>query len=250
MVAEHAEHGPLDQFTVAPVVELPTFFGINMSITNSALVMIGVVIGTLLLFAYAMRARATVPGRMQSMAELTYQFVHNIVEENAGHAGLKYFPFFLALFLFIIMINFAGLIPSSFAPTAQISMTFAMGAIIFLGITLIGFAKKGPIGFFKHFLPSGLPVLLLPLIFVIELISYCSRPFSLAIRLAANMTAGHTLIHVIAGFVAPLAFFGIVPIAFLVFMVGFESFVSFLQAYVFTMLCCMYLGEALADDHH
>lgn len=250
MVAEHAEHGPLDQFTVAPVVELPQIAGINLSLTNSAVAMLAAVVVTLLLFAYAMRARAVVPGRMQSLAELTFQFVRNIVDENAGHAGMKYFPFFFALFLFIIMVNLAGLVPHSFAPTAQISTTFAMGAVVFLGITLIGFIHKGPIGFFKHFLPSGLPIFILPLIFFIELISYCSRPFSLAIRLAANMTAGHTLMHVIAGFVAPLLIGGILPIAFLVFMTGFESFVSFLQAYVFTMLSCMYLGEALADDHH
>lgn len=250
MAAEHAEHGPLDQFTVAPMFELPTVAGVNLSLTNSGFVMIAVVFATILLFTYAMRARAVVPGRMQSLAELTYQFVHTIVDENAGHAGMRYFPFFFSLFLFIFMVNFAGLIPYSFAPTAQISTTFAMGAVVFIGITIIGFIHKGPIGFFKHFLPSGLPVFILPLIFFIELISYCSRPFSLAIRLAANMTAGHTLMHVIAGFVAPLMIGGVLPIAFLVFMMGFESFVSFLQAYVFTMLSCMYLGEALADDHH
>ena len=128
-------------------------------------------------------------------------------------------------------------------------VTLGMGAFVFICITLIGLIKKGPIGFLKHFVPSGLPLWIAPVMFLIEMVSYLSRPFSLGIRLAANMTAGHTLIHVIAAFVAPLALFGILPIAFLVFMTSFEFFVAILQAYVFTMLCCMYLGEAL-EDHH
>ena len=124
-----------------------------------------------------------------------------------------------------------------------------MGAFVFIGITLIAIFKKGLIGFFKHFVPEGLPLIIAPLMLVIELVSYLSRPFSLGIRLAANMAAGHTLMHVIATFVAPLALAGIFPILFLVFMMGLEFFVSILQAYVFTLLSCMYLGEALSDHH-
>lgn len=245
-----AAHGPLDQFAVSPVLGLPTLLGHDLSLTNNAITMLVVVAAIIGLFLMAMRNRAMVPGRGQSMAEIVYQFVHTVVEENAGHKGLKYFPFFFALFLFIFIGNLVGLVPHSFAPTAQISVTFAMSVVVFLGVTVIGFINKGPIGFFAHFLPPGVPVPLLPLIFLIELISYCSRPFSLSIRLAANMTAGHTLIQVIAGFVAPLALMGIAPLLFLIFMFGFESFVAFLQAYVFTILSCMYLGEALHDDHH
>ena len=248
MAAEQA-HGPLAQFTVSPVVELPKLFGIDASLTNSGMFMLIAVLAVVVLFLVAMRKRATIPGRAQSLAEITYQFVHGIVEENAGHDGIKYFPFIFTLFLFILFVNFIGLVPHSFAPTAQIIVTFAMGATVFTGITLIAFVKKGPIGFFKHFVPEGLPWAIIPLLFLIEMVSYLSRPFSLGIRLAANMMAGHTLMHVIAAFVAPLAIFGIAPVLFLVFMTGFEFFVAILQAYVFTMLSCMYLGEALSDHH-
>jgi F-type H+-transporting ATPase subunit a len=249
LAAEGAHHGPLDQFRVNPVFELPHVFGINTSITNSALFMLLAVGLAIVIFLLAMRKRATIPGRAQSLAEITYQFVHGIVEENAGKAGLKYFPFMFALFLFVLFVNFIGMIPKSFAPTSQIIVTLGLGAFLFLIITLVAFIKQGPVGFFKHFIPEGLPVWIAPVVFLIELVSYLSRPFSLGIRLAANMTAGHTLIHVIAAFVAPLAIFGIFPLAFLVFMTGFEFFVAILQAYVFTMLCCMYLGEALAEHH-
>ncbi len=248
-MAQNAQHGPLDQFAVSPIIQLPTTFGVDTSITNSALFMLLGVLLTILLFVFATRRRATIPGRMQSLAEITYQFVHGIVEENAGKAGLKYFPFLFSLFLFVLFVNFIGMVPKSFAPTSQIIVTLGMGAFVFLCITLIALVKQGPIGFFKHFVPAGLPLWIAPVMFLIEMVSYLSRPFSLGIRLAANITAGHTLIHVIAAFVAPLALFGVLPIAFLVFMTGFEFFVAILQAYVFTMLCCMYLGEAI-EEHH
>ncbi len=231
------------------MVQLPTLLGVDTSITNSALFMLLAVVAAVLVFALAIRKRATIPGRAQSMAEITYQFVHGIVEENAGKAGLKYFPFLFTLFLFVLFVNFIGMVPKSFAPTSQIIVTLGMGAFVFVCITLIALVKQGPIGFFKHFVPAGLPVWIAPVVFLIELVSYLSRPFSLGIRLAANMTAGHTLIHVIAAFVFPLALFGFMPVLFLVFMTGFEFFVAILQAYVFTMLCCMYLGEALAEHH-
>lgn len=248
-MAQNAPHGPLDQFAVSPIIQLPTVFGIDTSITNSALFMVLGVLVTILLFVFATRRRATIPGRMQSLAEVTYQFVHGIVEENAGKAGLKYFPFIFSLFLFVLFVNFIGMVPKSFAPTSQIIVTLGMGAFVFICITIIAFVKQGPVGFFKHFVPPGLPLWIAPIMFLIEMVSYLSRPFSLGIRLAANMMAGHTLIHVIAAFVAPLALFGILPIAFLVFMTGFEFFIAILQAYVFTMLCCMYLGEAI-EEHH
>lgn len=233
-----------------PIIQLPKIFGVDASITNSALFMLLSSVLVLLIFGLATRKRAMIPGRAQSLAEIAYQFVHEIVEENAGKAGLKYFPFIFTLFLFILFANFIGLVPESFAPTSQIIVTFGMGAFMFLAITLIGLFKQGPIGFFKHFIPEGLPLWIAPVVFLIELVSYLSRPFSLGIRLAANMTAGHTLIHVIAGFVFALGVFGVLPVLFLVFMTGFELFVALLQAYVFTLLCCIYLGEALAEHHH
>ncbi len=249
MAAEHAEHGPLDQFLVSPIYELPELFGINVSVTNSALFMLLAVFVTTVLFVVAMRKRATIPGRAQSMAEVTYQFVEGILEENVGHESKKYFPFIFTLFLFILAMNLLGMIPYSFAPSSQIVVTFGLGAMVFVVITLIALIKKGPVGFIKHFVPEGLPAFIVPLTLAIELISYLSRPFSLGIRLAANIAAGHTLMKVIAAFVFPLGLFGVLPIAFLVFMTGLEIFVSILQAYVFTLLSCMYLGEALSDHH-
>lgn len=248
-MSTEADHSPLEQFAVSPLVRLPEMFGIDTSLTNSALFMLVSVLVATIFFIIALRKRATIPGRTQSLAEVMYQFVEGIVEENTGHDGKKYFPFIFTLFLFILFVNLLGLVPHSFAPTSHIIVTFGMGAFVFMGITLIAFIKKGPIGFFKHFIPEGLPLIMAPLMLLIELVSYLSRPFSLGIRLAANMAAGHTLMHVIATFVAPLALFGILPIAFLVFMTGLEFFVAVLQAYVFTLLSCMYLGEALSDHH-
>lgn len=248
-MSAEAGHSPLEQFTVEPLVRLPNTFGIDTSLTNSALFMLLSVAAVAIFFLLAMRKRAVIPGRAQSLAEVMYQFVDGIVDENAGHDGKKFFPFIFTLFLFILFVNVMGLIPTSFAPTSHIIITVGMGAFVFLGITLIALIKKGPVGFIKHFIPEGLPFFIIPLMLVIELVSYLSRPFSLGIRLAANMAAGHTLMHVIATFVAPLALFGFLPIAFLMFMTGLELFVAILQAYVFTLLSCMYLGEALSDHH-
>ena len=244
-----AVHSPLEQFTVSPLVQLPHVFGIDTSITNSALFMILSVLVIALFFSIALRKRAIVPGRTQSLAEIIYQFAYGIVDENAGHDGKKYFPFILTLFLFILFVTLLGLLPYSFAPTSHIIVTFGMAAVVFTGVTLIAFFKKGPIGFFKAFIPEGLPIVVVPVIFLIELISFLSRPISLSIRLAANMVAGHTLIKVIAGFVFSLGIFGVLPLAFVVLLNGIEFFVCILQAYVFTLLTSIYLGEALSDHH-
>lgn len=249
-MSTEAEHSPLEQFTVSPVIQMPRALGMDTSLTNSGIAMLVAVLLVALFFKVAMRKRAAIPGRFQSFAEIIYQFVYGILEENAGHKGKKFFPFIFSLFLFVLFVNMIGLVPLSFAPTAHISITLALGLLVFTVVTIVGIAKQGLVGFFGHFVPSGLPIWIVPLIFPIELISYLSRPLSLGVRLAANMTAGHTLMHVIAGFVAPLAVFGVLPLAFLAFMTGLELFVAILQAYVFTLLSCMYLSEALADNHH
>jgi F-type H+-transporting ATPase subunit a len=248
MAAGH--HNPLAQFEVTPIFPLPAFHGIDTSITNSALFMILAVVAVWAFFGLAMRKKAMVPGRFQSFAEITYQFAHGIVSENAGKAGLKYFPFMFTIFLFILAINLLGMLPYSFTPTSHIIVTLGLGAMVFTTVFIIGLIKQGPIGFFAHFFPAGIPVFILPLLFLIEMVSFLSRPFSLAIRLAANIGAGHTLMKVIAGFVVPMGIFGVLPIAFNVFMSGLEIFVAILQAYVFTLLSCLYLGEALAEHHH
>ncbi len=241
---------PLEQFQVKPIFALPMWHGIDTTITNSALFMILCAVCVWLFFGVAMRKGAMVPGRLQALAEVVYGFVHEIVGENAGKEGLKYFPFMFTVFLFIVGLNILGLLPYSFAPTSHVIVTLALGAVVFLFIVVVGIVRQGPIGFFKHFLPDGIPLWILPLLFVIEMVSFLSRPFSLAIRLAANIGAGHTLMKVMAGFVLPMGIFGVLPMSFLLFMNGLEFFVAILQAYVFTLLACLYLGESLADHHH
>lgn len=244
-----AHHSPLAQFEVKTIYALPKLYGIDMSITNSALWMLLSVGVCFLFFAAALGKRAIVPGRLQSLGEVIYQFVDGIMIENAGHSAKKFFPFIFTLFLFILFMNLCGMLPYSFTPTSHIIVTFGMAIVVFLGITVVGLIVQGPIGFFKHFFPEGVPLFIMPLVVAIEVVSWLARPFSLSIRLAANMAAGHTLMKVIAGFIIPLGIFGVAPLAFLVFMTGFEIFVAILQAYVFTLLACLYLGEALADHH-
>jgi F-type H+-transporting ATPase subunit a len=244
-----AMHNPLEQFEVVPLLPLPTFFGIDFTITNSALWMLVAIMLTSLFYITAMRKRAMVPGRLQSIAEMTYEFVDQIVDENTHHQGKKFLPFFLTLFLFIMFVNLCGMLPYAFTPTSHIIVTFGLAAFVFIAITLIALVRKGPIGFLKQFIPPGLPVWMGPLLLVIEFVSYLVRPFSLAIRLAANMFAGHTLMGVIASFVLPLGLFGVLPGVFLVGLMGLEIFVAILQAYVFVLLSSIYLGEALTDHH-
>ena len=242
-------HSPLEQFTVHPVVLLPQQFGYDISITNSTLGMFGAVLGVTLFFLIAMRKRAMVPGRLQSLAEMMYEFVYGFVDENTHHKGMKYFSFIFTLFLFILFMNLVGMIPYSFTSTSHIIVTIGLAAMVFIGVTLIAIIKKGPIGFLKSFIPPGLPVWMGPLLLVIEMVSYLVRPFSLSIRLAANMFAGHTLMKVVASFVVPLGVFGIAPAFFLVGLTALEIFVAILQAYVFALLSSIYLGEALSDHH-
>lgn len=251
-------HSPLAQFEVKKLYELPTISGIDMSITNSALFLILAVVTIGLFYGIAMRKREMIPGRMQSLGEVIYQFVFTIVEENAGKKGLKFFPFIFTFFLFILSLNLLGMLPYSFAPTSHIIITFGLGATIFVFVVLVNIFKQGPINFIKHFVPPGLPLWIVPVIFCIEIITFLSRPLSLAIRLAANIGAGHTLMKVMAGFVVPVGasitvgtvIIGIFPMLFLIFMTGFEFFVAILQAYVFTLLSCLYLGEALVEHEH
>jgi F-type H+-transporting ATPase subunit a len=245
-----AGHNPIEQFNIKPLFELPPLMGHDISFTNASLFMVLAVISVGLMFYSAMRARAIVPGRWQGLAEATYQFVEGIVLDNTGKAGMKYFPYILSLFLFILFCNLLGMVPFSFTATSHIIVTFGVAALVFSAVTIVGLINQGPIKFFAHFIPEGLPLWIAPIVFVIELISFLSRPISLSIRLAANMMAGHTLLKVIAGFVIPLGIFGLAPVAFLVLLTGFEIFIAILQAYIFTLLTCIYLSESVADAHH
>jgi len=234
----------MHQFEIKRLVPFE-IFGFDASFTNSALFM---VIAALLITAFtllAMRKGALVPGRLQSVAEMSYEFVANMVRDNVGTAGMKYFPFIFTLFMFVLVLNMLGMIPYTFTVTSHIIVTFALAAFIFIGVTIIGFWKHG-IGFLKFFVPSGVPFVMLPLLVVIEVISYLTRPVSLSVRLFANMMAGHTMLKVFGSFVVALGLLGgWAALAFMVAFTGLEILVAFLQAYVFAILTCIYLNDAL-----
>jgi F-type H+-transporting ATPase subunit a len=193
---------------------------------------------------FGMRRHALVPGRWQSMAELSYIFIANLVRDTVGSEGRPYFPLIFTIFMFVLFGNMFGMIPYSFTFTSHIIVTFALALLVFVGVTIIALIKH-KMRFFTYFMPPGVPMYMAPLLIPIEIISYLSRPISLAVRLFANMLAGHTLIKVFAGFVFSLGMFGIFPLAFVVALTGLEIVIAFLQAFVFTILTCLYLNDAL-----
>ena len=191
-----------------------------------------------------MRRRALVPGRWQSMAEVSYEFIAGMISDNVGSAGRQYFPFIFTLFMFILFGNMLGIVPYSFTYTSHIIVTFGMAIVVFLGVTIVGFVYHGA-HFLSYFVPKGVPKFMLLLMVPIEVLSYLTRPVSLSIRLFANMMAGHTMLKVFAAFTVMLGVFGIAPVAVNVALTGFEFLVAFLQAYVFTVLTCIYLNDAI-----
>ena len=239
---------PMHQFEIKRYFDLHAF-GVDASFTNSALFMVIAACLITLFTLYATRNRALVPSRLQSVAEISYEFVANMVRDNVGTSGMQYFPFIFTLFMFVLALNMLGMMPYSFTVTSHIIVTFALAAFIFLGVTLIGFIKHG-VKFLKFFVPSGVPVVMLPLLVVIEVISYLTRPLSLSVRLFANMMAGHTMLKVFGAFVVALGLLGgWAPLAFMVGFTGLEILVAFLQAYVFAILTCIYLNDALHMHH-
>jgi len=234
---------PLEQFKIEPIIPLHPF-GINASYTNSALLMTIAVILVTALAVLGTRNAGLVPRRWQSVAEMSYEFVANMVEANAGHGGMAYFPFIFSLFMFVLLGNLLGLVPYSFTFTSHIIVTFALAAMVFIGVTIIGIVKHG-FRFLSLFVPAGVPKVLLLLLVPIELLSYCIRPFTLAIRLFANMLAGHTMLAIFAGFAASAPLFGILPVGLDVLIYFLEVLVAVLQAYVFAILSCLYLHDAL-----
>jgi F-type H+-transporting ATPase subunit a len=234
---------PVEQFKLKPLVPLE-IGGVDLSFTQSSLWMvIAVAVATVFLTA-AMRGRSLVPGRWQSMAELSYEFVANMLRENVGSEGRKYFPFVFSLFMFILTANLLGMIPGAYTSTSQIIVTFAMAFVVFIGVTVIGLARHG-LHFFSLFFPTGAPVYMAPILVPIEIISYFVRPISLSVRLFANMMAGHTMLKVFGSFVVALGIFGVAPMVLIVALMGLEILVAFLQAYVFTILTCLYLNDAI-----
>jgi len=251
---ENAEHGgggfaidPMHQFEIKTL--FPMQFGsIDASFTNSSLFMVIAAALLTLLMLVGINRRAMVPGRLQSIVELSYEFIANMLRDNVGSAGLRFFPFVFTLFMFILALNLLGMVPYAFTVTSHIIVTFALAFFIFIGVTILGFAVHG-FGFFKFFVPHGVPAYLLPLVVPIEVVSYLTRPISLSVRLFANMMAGHTVLKVFAGFVIALGAFGylpgLLPLAFMVALTGLEVLVAALQAYVFAILTCIYLNDAL-----
>ena len=235
--------GPLQQFEIQPIVEL-TLEGVNLSFTNSSLWMAISVVCIYLLMTLGMRKGALVPGRLQSVCEIMYEFVANMLKDNVGAAGKKYFPFVFTLFMFVLFGNMLGMVPGSFTYTSHVIFTFAMALVVFIGVTLIGFARHGT-HYLRMFFPQGAPIATAFILIPIEVISYFSRPFSLAIRLFANMTVGHIMLKVIGGFVGLIGIFGVLPFALLTGITVLEFGIAFLQAYVFTILTCIYLHDAI-----
>jgi F-type H+-transporting ATPase subunit a len=239
---------PLEQFQIERLFEL-RIGGVDASFTNSALFMLIAIVAITAFLLLATRQRSLVPTRLQSMAELSYEFVANMIRDNVGTAGMQYFPFIFSLFMFILFCNLIGMIPFTFTVTSHIIVTFAMALVVFIGVTIIGFARHG-LGYLKLFVPAGVPLALLPLLVVIEVLSYLIRPISLSVRLFANMTAGHTMLKVFGGFVVMLGILGgWAPLAFVVALTGLEFGIAVLQAYVFTILTCIYLNDAVHMHH-
>jgi F-type H+-transporting ATPase subunit a len=244
---------PIHQFEIHKIIPI-NIFGWDVSFTNSSLFMLVAVVLIVAFFMLSMRSRALVPGRLQSMAEVGYEFVAGMLRESTGHSGMKYFPLVFTLFMFIFTCNMLGMIPGFFTVTSHIVVTAALAALVFLTVLGLGFAKNG-VRFFKLFVPSGVPILILPLVVLIEIISFLSRPISHSVRLFANMLAGHITLKVFGGFVVMLLGAGTfaalspLPLLMAIALTALEVLVAFLQAYVFTMLTCMYLNDALHPGH-
>ena len=236
-------HSPLDQFLIKKIIPLDVG-GMDISFTNSSLAMLAGVVIVSCFLVFSMRRGALVPGRWQVLAEIAYEFIANMIRDNVGQEGRRYFPFIFTLFMFVLAGNILGMIPYSFTFTSHLIVTFGMAAVVFIGVTIIGIMKHG-IKFFGFFLPHGVPWFLAWLIIPIEILSYLSRPVSLSLRLFANMTAGHTMLKVFAGFIFALGAVGIAPFVMVVALTGLEFVIAFLQAYVFAILTCVYLNDAL-----
>ncbi|MGE0658701.1 MAG: F0F1 ATP synthase subunit A [Reyranellaceae bacterium] len=236
---------PLQQFEIKTLTPLFEIGGTPIGITNSALAMIAAVGVASLFLGLGMRRAALVPGRWQSMVELSYEFIANMLRENVGSEGRRYFPFIFSLFMFVLFGNLLGMIPYSFTFTSHLAVTFVMAAVVFVAVTIIGFAHHG-LHYFRMLFPHGAPLWTAVILVPIELVSYLSRPISLSVRLFANMTVGHVMLKVLAGFVVALGLIGgWLPLAALVGITALELLIAVLQAYIFTILSCIYLNDAI-----
>jgi F-type H+-transporting ATPase subunit a len=237
-------HSPLEQFEIKTLIPLH-LFGYDISFTNSALFMVIAVLGTVAFLLIAIRKEQLIPSRVQIMAESIFSMVEEMLNQNVGTEGKKFMPLIFSLFMFILSCNLLGMIPYTFTVTSHFSVTFILAILVFSTVTIVGFVKHG-LHFFSLFLPHGTPMWLAPLLIVIELIAYLARPISLCLRLGANMLAGHVMLKVLAGFVVALAaYMKPIPLPLIIVLIGFEIFVTILQAYIFTILSCVYLNDAV-----
>ena len=239
----HEKHSPLDQFEINPLVNFEVG-GVDLAFTNSSVSMVITVLFITLFLTLTVNPRSIVPSRMQLISELCYNFIAQLLNDTIGDQGKRYFPFVFSIFMFVLIGNMVGMIPYQFTFTSHIIVTFALAAVVFIGVTILGFINHG-IRFFTFFYIPGVPFYMHPLLIPIEVISYLSRPISLSVRLFANMLAGHTLLKVFAGFVVSMPFFtGVLPLTFIVALTGLEILIAFLQAYVFAILTCLYINDA------
>ena len=240
---------PMHQFIVYRIGPEISLGNIDISFTNASLFMIISALAIISVFFAGTRRKAVIPTKIQLLTELSYTLVSKMISDTAGSKAKPYFPFIFSLFMFVLFCNMLGMLPYSFTVTSHIIVTFALAAVIFVGVTIIGFVNHG-VGYLKLFIPSGVPVVLLPIIVIIEIISYLARPVSLSVRLFANMMAGHTMLKVFGGFVISLGIIGgWLPLSFTVALIGLEVLIAFLQAYVFAILTCIYLNDALNLNH-
>lgn len=241
---------PIHQFHINPLVDLGDY-----DFTNSSLFMVLTVITATMFLLWASSPRAIIPGRLQSVAELSYEFIAKMLKDGAGHGGMKFFPLVFSLFIFVLVSNLFGMVPGFFTVGSQIIVTFSLALLVIGTVVVYGIYKHG-FHFFGLFVPSGVPMLVIPLVTLIEIVSFLSRPVSLSVRLFANLLAGHITLKVFAGFVfslgalGPLGMIGaVLPLLMTIGLTGLEFLVAFLQAYVFAVLTCMYLNDALHPGH-
>ena len=245
---------PIHQFQISRWVPIEVG-GLDFSFTNSSAFMVATVAVAGAFLYMTTSGRGMVPGRLQSITEMTYEFVASMLRDAAGPSAMRFFPFVFSLFTFILVANLLGLFPYFFTVTSHIIVTFALALLVIGTVVVYGFYKNG-LSFLKVFVPEGVPLVLLPLVVLIEVISFLSRPISLSVRLFANMLAGHITLKVFAGFVTSVGAMGVVgmggailPLAMTVAITALEFLVAFLQAYVFAILTCMYLNDALHPSH-
>ncbi len=246
---------PIHQFGIHNLVDFGTIGSVHIAFTNSALFMLIAVALIAALLILGTSRRAVVPGRIQALAEISYEFVANMLREAAGKDGMRFFPFVFSIFMFVLFCNVIGLVPYFFTVTSHLVITAALAVTIILLVVLYGFYRNG-VKFLGLFVPHGVPGYLLPLVVAIEVLSFLSRPVSLSVRLFANMLAGHITLKVFASFILMLGAFGVagwvgavIPFAMTVALTALEILVAFLQAYVFAILTCMYLNDALHPTH-